>query len=103
MAMITKHAKYQRLLDRCKTIQPIPTAVVHPCDESSLRGAVEAAELGLIVPTLVGPREKIASVAREFSIGISRFDIIDSPHSQAAAESAVRLVREGKAEMLMKG
>ena len=41
--MEAKHLKYQKLLDFCKSLPPTPTAVAHPCDESSLRGAVEAA------------------------------------------------------------
>jgi len=101
--MKRQHEKYQRLLDRCKTIPPTPTAVAHPCDVSSLKGAVEAAELGLIAPILVGPREKIAAAAKESGIDISSREIVDAPHSHASAEAAVRLVREGKADLLMKG
>jgi phosphate acetyltransferase len=101
--MKKKHEKYERLLERCKLLTPTPTAVAHPCDKSSIQGAVEAAELGLLTPILVGPRSKIEAVAKESGLDISRYEIIDSPHSHAAAEAAVRLVREGKAEMLMKG
>ena len=101
--MKTEHDKYQRLLDRCKSLAPTPTAVAHPCDASSLKGAVEAAELGLIAPILVGPREKIAAVAKESGIDISSMEIVNAPHSHASAEAAVRLVREGKADLLMKG
>src|SRR4029077_6927444 len=101
--METKHAKYERLLERCKRLAPTPTAVAHPCDETSLRGAIEAADLGLLTPILVGPRAKIQAVAKQFGIDISRYALVDAPHSQAAADAAVRLVREGKAEMLMKG
>ncbi len=101
--METKHEKYQRLVDRCKAIPPVSTAVAHPCDESSLRGAVGAASIGLLTPILVGPRARIDSVAQSSGIDISRYELIDVPHSQAAAEVAVRVVREGKAEMLMKG
>jgi phosphate acetyltransferase len=68
-----------------------------------LQGAVEAAQLGLLAPVLVGPREKIEMLAKQFSLDISSYDIADAPHSQAAAQRAVHLVREGKAEMLMKG
>jgi hypothetical protein len=46
--MERKHEKYERLIARCKAMAPIPTAVAHPCDESSLRGAVEAAEMGIL-------------------------------------------------------
>ena len=98
-----KHEKYQRLIDFCQTLTPVPTAVAHPCDESSLRGAVEAAQLGLIAPILVGPRARIEAVAKEYGIDIAGLPIVDTPHSQASAERAVSLVREGKAEALMKG
>jgi len=97
------HEKYQRLVDYCKTLPPTPTAVAHPCDESSLRGAVEAAKMGLIAPILVGPKARIEAVAREHGIDITGLPIVDVPHSHAAAEKAVELVREGKAEALMKG
>ena len=79
------------------------TVVVHPCDETSLRGAVEAAEAGIIVPILVGPAAKIAAVAREHGLDIGRFEIVDVPHSEAAAAKAVELIREAKGELLMKG
>jgi len=101
--MKKKHEKYERLLERCKLLPPTTTAVAHPCDKTSIQGAVEAAELGLLTPILVGPRGKIETVAKQSGIDISSYEIIDAPHSQAAAEAAVRLVREGKAEMLMKG
>ena len=101
--MERKHEKYDRLIARCKTLTPVPTAVVHPCDESSLRGAVEAAQMGIIQPILVGPKARIEAVAKQFALDLSGYDIVDVPHSHAAAEMAVRLAREGKVEMLMKG
>ena len=101
--MEQKHAKFERLLARCRELAPAPTAVAHPCDESSLRGAVEAAEKGIIQPILVGPRSKIESVAREFGLDIAPYEIVDADHSHSAAERAVQLVHEGRAELLMKG
>ncbi|HCY61380.1 MAG TPA: phosphate acetyltransferase [Oxalobacteraceae bacterium] len=97
------HDKYRRLIDYAKTLPPMPTAVVHPCDQSSLFGAVEAAHLGLIDPILVGPRERIEAVAKENGITISDIRILDAGYSEEAAAVAVQLVREGKAEALMKG
>jgi phosphate acetyltransferase len=101
--MERKHEKYQRLVEFCKKLPPTPTAVAHPCDESSLRGAVDAARLGLIAPILVGPRARIEAIAKEYGIDIAGLPIVDAPHSQASADKAVELVREGKAEALMKG
>jgi phosphate acetyltransferase len=101
--MERKHEKYQRLLDFCKSLPPTKTAVAHPCDESSLRGAVDAAKLGLIAPILVGPRARIEAVAKEHKIDIGSLPIVDAPYSEASAEKAVALVREGKADALMKG
>jgi phosphate acetyltransferase len=81
----------------------VATVVVHPCDETSLRGAIEAAEAGLIVPILVAPARKIAAVANEHKMDISPYQAIDVPHSDAAAAKAVQLIHEGKGELLMKG
>jgi phosphate acetyltransferase len=96
-------SKYERLIAKAKQVAPAQTIVVHPCDESSLRGPIEAAEAGIIKPTLVGPAAKINKVADEYGIKIRGFQIVDVPHSDAAAERAVELVHEGKAELLMKG
>jgi phosphate acetyltransferase len=98
-----RRVKYQRLLDFCHTLQPTPTAVAHPCDESSLRGAVDAARLALIAPILVGPRARIEAVAVQNSLDISGLQIVDAEHSHDSADKAVALVREGRAEALMKG
>ncbi len=97
------HEKYQRLLDFCKSLPPTPTAVAHPCDESSLRGAVDAARLGLIAPILVGPRARIEAVAKQYHIDIGGLPIVEAAYSEESAAKAVELVREGKAEALMKG
>src|SRR5262245_60005306 len=101
--MTAKHDKYQRLIDHCRTLPPTPTAVAHPCDRSSLEGALQAANLGLIAPVLVGPRQRIESTAKSCELDISSLPLVDSPYSQASAALAVDLVREGKAEALMKG
>ena len=101
--MHRKHQKYEELIAYCKALSPVPTAVVHPCDETSLKGAAEAAELGILKPILVGPRARIEATATQFQIDITGYEIVDAPHSHAAADLAVQLVREGKAEMLMKG
>lgn len=101
--MEEKHAKYQRLIEYCKTLPPLPVAVAHPCDRSSLEGAVEAAKAGLIAPVLVGPLERIKAVAAENGIDIAPYPLVDAPYSQASAAAAVACVMEGRAEALMKG
>src|SRR5690348_7930067 len=95
--------KYERLLARCEFLAPIPTAVVHPCEATALAGAVEAAQKGLIAPLLIGPADKIAEVAESAGIDLGDLPIVDVQHSHAAAVKAVELVKEGKAEILMKG
>ena len=99
----TGTGKYEQMLETCKNMKPIPTAVVHPCEESALAGAIEAANLGIIVPILVGPHDKIEAIAIAAGIDISRFQIVDAPHSNASAVKAVELVRTAQAELLMKG
>ena len=95
--------KYEALLERCQALEPIPTAVAHPCEETALAGAIEAAANRLITPILVGPASKIKDVASQARIDLGAFELIDAPHSHAAAAKAVELVRLGKAELLMKG
>jgi phosphate acetyltransferase len=103
VSQLRQHEKYERLVAATANLQPLATAVAHPCDESSLRGTLEAAEAGIISPILVGPGEKIRSVAKSFDLDIRGIEIVDAAHSQAAAEKAVELIRSGKAQLLMKG
>jgi phosphate acetyltransferase len=99
----TGTGKYEALLVRCQRLEPVPTAVAHPCEESALAGAIEAGEKGLITPILVGPASKIDEIAKKSRIDIGHARVIDVPHSHAAAARAVELVRKADAELLMKG
>ena len=103
MAEGQSQTKYDRLIAAARAIRPAATLVVHPCDESSLRGVAEAASIGLIAPILVGPAAKIKDAAAKHGIDISGLEIVDAPHSEAAAAKAVELIHEAKGEMLMKG
>ena len=97
------HKKYERLIAATESLQPLVAAVAHPCDKTSLKGALEAAGAALIVPILVGPKDRIRAVSEALAIDLHGMDIVDVPHSEAAAEKAVELVRAGRAEVLMKG
>jgi len=96
-------SKYDRLILKAKQVPPATVVVAHPCDETSLRGVVEAAEAGIITPVLVGPAQTIAAVAQQHGLAVADFRIVDVPHSEAAAARAVELIRESKGELLMKG
>jgi phosphate acetyltransferase len=98
-----KHAKYERLIAAAQQQPAVKTAVVHPCDTVSLESAVEAARLRLIEPILVGPASRIRDVAAHAGFDIGGFELVDAPHSHAAATRGVELVGAGKAEALMKG
>ena len=101
--MEKNHDKYDRLIERCKALPPTPTAVAHPCDESSLQAAVDAAKAGLIAPILVGPAARIREVAAKIGVDISGYPLVDAAFSQESADKAVAEVRAGRAEALMKG
>ncbi|TNJ43313.1 bifunctional enoyl-CoA hydratase/phosphate acetyltransferase [Phaeobacter sp. B1627] len=96
-------ARFNDLLRATSHLDPVRTAVVHPCDALSLEGALEAGAKGMIVPILIGPRAKIEAAAEEFGGELAGVEIIDVPHSHAAAEQSVALARSGKVDMLMKG
>ncbi len=98
-----KHERYTHLLERVKGLEPIPTAVAHPCDAESLKGPVMAFQAGIIEPILVGPENKIRAVAEEFGIDLHGIRLVNAAHSHDSAALAVSLVRTGDAEALMKG
>src|SRR5689334_10314734 len=98
-----RHEKYDRLIAATRDIRAVPCAVAHPCDASSLGGAVEAAEAGIVAPVLVGPAQKVRAAAQAAGLDIASLELVDVPHSHAAAAKAVALVRSGRAELLMKG
>ena len=98
-----RHEKYERLIAATRDLPPLTTAVVYPCNETSLKGPLEAARAGLIQPILVGPRARILDVARQTNTDIRGLELIDVPDAREAAETAVDLVRTGEAELLMKG
>ena len=96
-------SKYERLIARAKQSPPAATVVAYPCEETALRGPLEAAEAGIIMPILVGPATMISEVARKHGLDIRRYQVVDVPDSRTAAATAVRLIHEGKGELLMKG
>lgn len=98
-----QHSKYERLIAAAKEVPSASTVLVHPCDETSLRGGIEAAELGIIRPILVGPADRISAVAKKSGLDIGRYEVVNAEHSEAAAAKAVDLVHAGKGELLMKG
>lgn len=95
--------KYDQLLTRCESLSPVPAAIAFPCDSSSLSGAVDSAKLGLICPILVGPADILSTVAASAGIELAGVEIVDVADSHTAASKAVQLIREGRAEILMKG
>ncbi|MBU3667275.1 MAG: bifunctional enoyl-CoA hydratase/phosphate acetyltransferase [Rhodocyclaceae bacterium] len=95
--------RLQAFLNQAKGLDPVVTAIAHPCDRESLRGAILAAEYGLIEPILVAPAARLEKIADEAGLNISRYRIIDTAYSQESARVAVELVRNGEAEALMKG
>jgi phosphotransacetylase len=95
--------KYENLLRRCEGLDPVPTAVAHPCEKTALAGAIEAAQQGLITPILAGPVAKIQGIAKSANIDLGQVQMVDTPHSHASAAKAVELIRDGHAELLMKG
>ncbi|AUL46385.1 phosphate acetyltransferase [Bordetella trematum] len=101
--MTAPHPHYDRLIARARELPPATCAIAHPCDETSLGSALEAARMGLLQPILVGPQRKIHEVAQACGMDLNGIEIVDAPHSHAAAAMAVERVRCGQAALLMKG
>lgn len=100
---LVREDRYRNLIRMCDGLPPMTTAVVHPCSDDSLKGAIEAAEANLIMPILIGPEKKIRAIAEEEGIDLSPYRVVCTEHSHHAAEVAVKMVHAGEADMLMKG
>ncbi|MDC7704867.1 bifunctional enoyl-CoA hydratase/phosphate acetyltransferase [Vogesella indigofera] len=101
--MIRDAHAFSDIISQATANGPQPMAVAHPCSPEALLGAVEAADHGIATPILIAPRAKLAKLAAGMDIDLTRFEVIDAEHSHAAAERAVALVRDGRADSLMKG
>ncbi len=95
--------RLQEMFDAADVLDPLLVAVVHPCSEYALRGAVEASEAGLIDPILIGPKDKISETAEKHELDISEYRLVDVEHSHLAAETAIELARTNQVRALMKG
>ncbi len=96
-------ARLNSLLARVAGFGPLALAVVHPCDEPSLRGALRARDLGIATPTLIAPIAKLKSLALQHDLKLDGCRLVDVPHSHAAAQAAVRMASSGEVQALMKG
>lgn len=92
-----------RLIAHVHGKPPIRMAVVHPCDALSLGGALDAHAAGVITPVLVAPRAKLEQAAANAQLDIAGLEIMDVPHSHAAAARAAELAGKGEVQALMKG
>src|SRR5512132_3486180 len=100
---LRRKERYLELIRACDGLPAAITAVVHPCSDDALKGAIEATNRHLITPILIGPERKIRAVAAEEGIDITPYRLVPTEHSHHAAEVGVAMVRTGQAEMLMKG
>ena len=96
-------ARQKALLARADGLEAVRCAVVHPCDEGSLSGALDAAGHGLIVPVLIGPEGRIRRVAEENGLSLDGVEIVHVEHSHAAAQLAAEMAANKSVEMIMKG
>lgn len=100
---LSERARLQEMYDAADSFEPLPTAIVHPCSEYALRGAIESAEANLIDPVLVGPETKIMEIAEQYNLDISQYKLVAVEHSHEAAEKSVAMARAAEVDALMKG
>jgi len=100
---VEHHDSYVELFELTAGLDPVVTAVAHPCELAALQGPLDAATRGLIRPLLIGPELRIREVAEEHGLDLADHVIINVEHSHAAAAHAVELVKNGEAALLMKG
>ena len=95
--------RLEGLIDRCRNLPPMLTAVVHPCSADALAGAIEAAQANLIVPVLFGPEAEMRGVADRAQLDIGKYRIVSSDGAEDSALKAAMAAGRGEIAALMKG
>jgi phosphate acetyltransferase len=103
ITLFNPEARHHDLLNLGVSLDPVSCGVVHPCDEESLKGAVDSHKAGLIKAIVIGPEARIRALAEQFGIDLEGVKFIDTPHSHASAALAAEMAASGEVECLMKG
>ena len=103
ISLFDPEKRHANLLALGAGLAPVLCGVVHPCDKESLQGAVDAHRAGLIQAVLIAPEKKLCALAQEHAIDLQDLQVVDVPHSHAAAELAAQMAADKKLEALMKG
>lgn len=101
--MMHNHDHFHQIINSCKNLSPVRTAVVHPVKANALQSVVDAVAANLIVPVLIGPVHKMTEAAKTLDLDLSDWEIIDTEHSDAAAKKAVELAAMGEVDAIQKG
>jgi len=94
---------FHKFIERCKTLPAITTAVVWPLSDVAMKGTVEAAEAGLIKPTLIGDAAEMKALAAQIGVNIGAYPIVQADTERKAAEIGVAMCRNGESQAMMKG
>lgn len=92
-----------RALETASNQEPLRTGIVHPVTVSAIEAIKEAVDADLIIPTLIGPKNKMREAAEQAQVDIGAWKLIDTEHSHASAEMGAEMAANGKVEALMKG
>lgn len=103
LQLFDPEAYLRQLLALGDDLAAVRCGVVHPCDQASLRGAMESAKRGLIEPVLIGPEARIRELAEECGLNLQGITIEPVAHSHAAAARGAEMAANRQVEALMKG
>jgi phosphate butyryltransferase len=101
--LVQRHQQFERMLEACRGLAALPTAVVWPHDAASLDGTLQAGAKGLILPVLIGERSCIDGIVRALGKSLGSIEIVEVDDPHQAAEKAVELVHKGRVRAIMKG
>jgi phosphate butyryltransferase len=94
---------FTELIERARALGPARIAVVEAHDPDVLESLGQAEPLGLAKPILVGNPDKITAAAKKVGYTIQADSLVTTTSEEASVRQAVDFVREGKADLLMKG
>ncbi len=91
------------LVEAARSRGPVKIAVAAGHDPDVIEALKRAQDLGLAEAIIVGQARKIEELAKTTGLKLSADQLLDEPEEAAAARQAISLIREGTANLLMKG
>ena len=92
---------FKEIMDKASSQETKKLAVADASGKSVIEALKAAVDKNIIFPILVGDPDKIEPIVKE--VGLTKYELVEAKSPKEIGAKTVELVRQGKADMIMKG